>query len=539
LTKARVVQGIKPVVRKNLTDVTVSQSNVVSDGECIGPYKITSNLGTTGNGELFEGFDPVLMRNIWIQKLSQNESAKPLSECDYKNSAGRLHWIGGRRTDNESWDAYEAPGGQSFVTIADSGCSWENLRLWIADIAQEIKLSERLGTQPKVLNLDRIWITQTNHAKIIDFPLPGQENSENISVQKLFQEMLNYVKERTVKQKVCPYPLYVLEEIDSIILEKETDTIHQRLVALQQRPFTVSKRKHILHMAILSAPALIFVTMALLAYQVVALRSAETPMNRLAAYLLVYSDHTPVSIEKHISHDSHEGKTTSRVSETTITKFELKLGREDKAPAGKNKEEYETLKKALEIVLAHDYMDILEKRNVKLLTFPFKHPDVYYSQDLLKELSEKYMNISPDEEQKARSLIRSHYGDRPMNIVLGKEPPHSFEFIILFVSTFITLFFVAFPALLAALCVRRGLSLRVLGIQFVNNQGTKAGRMRMLARAVITFTPLVVILFMVPAQLTLLASVTMLAYIAAGLLPAVYSKRSLQDRIVRTWAVPE
>jgi hypothetical protein len=48
----------------------------------------------------------------------------------------------------------------------------------VADLAEELAAAQADGTLPQVLGLDRIWITETGRAKLLDFPAPGVRDAE-------------------------------------------------------------------------------------------------------------------------------------------------------------------------------------------------------------------------------------------------------------------------------------------------------------------------------------------------------------------------
>jgi hypothetical protein len=103
--------------------------------------------------------------------------------------------------------------------------------------------------------------------------------------------------------------------------------------------------------------------------------------------------------------------------------------------------------------------------------------------------------------------------------------------------------FVAAMSILCALAFRGGLVLRLLGIGVVTRTGADASRLRMVWRALIAWSPILVgaLVF------SLLAQVVPLPAAIAGttlfvLVPVIFSvtlrERSLQDRLAGTWLVP-
>jgi len=121
---------------------------------------------------------------------------------------------------------------------------------------------------------------------------------------------------------------------------------------------------------------------------------------------------------------------------------------------------------------------------------------------------------------------------------VGKPPP-AMPVLVLGVAL---LFYVAFPALVAALLFRGGLVLLIGGVTYVSRDGARASRLRLLWRALVAWGP-VLPLFMV-AVLAFAKQLTWQPWLALALLGmlAVVSvalpQRGLQDRLAGTWPVP-
>jgi hypothetical protein len=105
------------------------------------------------------------------------------------------------------------------------------------------------------------------------------------------------------------------------------------------------------------------------------------------------------------------------------------------------------------------------------------------------------------------------------------------------------LFYVAAPALIAALLFRGGLVLLIAGVTFVRGDGSRAGRMRVFWRAIVTWCPVALagILYGIVHHIAGVA----VAAVAAGLflatlvaLSLALPNRGLQDRLAGTWPVP-
>ncbi|HEY6358205.1 MAG TPA: hypothetical protein VIX35_08165, partial [Vicinamibacterales bacterium] len=153
----------------------------------LGPYEIIAPLGATDVGEMFTGFDPVLLRDVWLHRLPVGAPAVPASARDLSRP-GRLHWLNGQRTPHANWDAYEALDGQALVNIRSNGqplaslntsgpLPWRTVRPWLSDLARELRACERDDSLASVTaSIEQVWITAAGHAKLLDFHAPGVPN---------------------------------------------------------------------------------------------------------------------------------------------------------------------------------------------------------------------------------------------------------------------------------------------------------------------------------------------------------------------------
>jgi len=85
---------------------------------------------------------------------------------------GRLRWLTGKRTPVECWDAYDAPEGRPFLTMALGGRTWSAARFWLFDLVREL---DAIATDhdDSVLDAEHLWITESNQAILLDFRCPG------------------------------------------------------------------------------------------------------------------------------------------------------------------------------------------------------------------------------------------------------------------------------------------------------------------------------------------------------------------------------
>jgi hypothetical protein len=132
---------------------------------------------TAAGGKWFLAYDLKLLRKVWIRTAPPGTPPVPV-QLRSLGRVGRLRWLTGKRSPEENWDAFEALNGHSFLELTGSPQPWREVRYWLYDLATEIGTAERDGTLPE-LALDRIWITGEGRAKLLDFPAPGLASSIN------------------------------------------------------------------------------------------------------------------------------------------------------------------------------------------------------------------------------------------------------------------------------------------------------------------------------------------------------------------------
>lgn len=140
---------------------------LTTSADRVGPYVV---LGR--QGEIAEGFDPVLRRRVWI--WFREEGAPFVNERRREIvRPSRLRWLQGKRGPGENWDAFDRPHGGPLLARADGREPWQTARVWLADLADELHASLNANIMPAAVSLQHVWITDGGHAVLLDFPAPG------------------------------------------------------------------------------------------------------------------------------------------------------------------------------------------------------------------------------------------------------------------------------------------------------------------------------------------------------------------------------
>ena len=143
----------------------------------IGPYRVLKSLGPVGGQELLLGSDDLLRRQVWIRVLADGQPPVSAGRRDLARPE-RLRWLMGRRATGESWDAYEAPSGQSLPSLLTKRLPWKNVRRWLFDLAQELETASKDGSFHSGLGFDKVWITADGRAKLLEFAITDKDHPE-------------------------------------------------------------------------------------------------------------------------------------------------------------------------------------------------------------------------------------------------------------------------------------------------------------------------------------------------------------------------
>ncbi|HKW02281.1 MAG TPA: hypothetical protein VJN96_20835 [Vicinamibacterales bacterium] len=211
-------------------------------GTRIGPYEVLSAVGTTDTQRVLLGWDPRLKRSVWIRVMTPGVPGVSSVVRNVSRST-RLHWLQGRRTESGAWDAYESLDGQPLLA-ATNVQSWRSVSIWLRDLAHELALGTTEGSID-VLALDRVWITASGRAKLLDFRAPGVTDGESTPI--LFdaastQQFLYAAARRALSSAVPPLPLSVSAFLDALQRGQFStlSEIEPRLAELQNKPDRVT-----------------------------------------------------------------------------------------------------------------------------------------------------------------------------------------------------------------------------------------------------------------------------------------------------------
>lgn len=201
LTGTRVVDKPHAAVRSPVHVHT--QMEIPAEGsDSLGPYAIVEQIVPGW----IAGIDPALQRQVWLrrrktsiseqkhdaEKFPSGPLPRPTGELTRTRRdlarPGRARWQQSISVDATTWDVFEALPGVPLSQLCWSEPTalaagnqtrphWEAVRHWLYELTIEIAQAAEDGTLPMTLSLDHVWITETGRAMLLDEPWPTKSRS--------------------------------------------------------------------------------------------------------------------------------------------------------------------------------------------------------------------------------------------------------------------------------------------------------------------------------------------------------------------------
>ena len=515
LTKTRVIQrsAYQPRPAVILAEEPVAATEALPKR---GPYHVLATLSATENDAVVLGYDTKLLRRVWIRERSTG-AAPVAAALRSVARPGRLRWLQGNRTETDAWDAYEAIPGTPFVNLLQNPQPWKSVRYWLLDVATELAASSRDGSLPPLLSLNCVWINGDGRAKLLDFPAPGADaeptaqrvepvDTSRPDAPQIFLNQLAIsaleggaasVEEARTRAPAVPLPCKARNFLQGLRATADFAPLIEGLKSLVLETPYVSRRRRLGLVAGCTLPAVIFAA---------AMFAGTTFLQR-------WQNNNP-----------------------EFDRLRRSLSRHNEYREG-------TTARSMEIYIAGHFGDFIRDRQKWNAQLPKTIPPKW-RQDA-ERIVAAHPHPTAEEMQRAHAELapmldeHGHFKSRRQTSTAERKIEERMPYA-LFAGT---LGFTAAFSLLCALAFRGGLLLRLLGIGVVTRTGADATRLRMLWRAFIAWSPLLLAAFVVailgyamplPAAIASAA----LVVIVPVIISAVLRERSLQDRLADTWLVP-
>jgi eukaryotic-like serine/threonine-protein kinase len=143
----------------------------------VGGYTVRGQLSELpGGAAVWAAEDPVLNRKILLWIRPGTDHPPP------PNRSARLRTVGAGellyRNQACEWVAFAAPAGGPLVDSVspEKPLPWDDSRLLLEQLAEELKAGESDGTLPTRLGVDQLWAEPAGRLHLLDFPLPTTAN---------------------------------------------------------------------------------------------------------------------------------------------------------------------------------------------------------------------------------------------------------------------------------------------------------------------------------------------------------------------------
>jgi hypothetical protein len=514
VTRTRVISRAAVSVRPVLPTSELP-SPAIESALTIGPYHVLQALTESGGVKWFLAYDLKLLRKVWLRGVPPGTEPVP-APLRSLGRIGRLRWLTGKRSPDENWDAFEAPTGRAFLELVTSPQPWREVRYWLHDLATEISAAEKDSTLP-ALALDRIWISAEGRAKLLDFPAPdptgkselrspkseSNPHSQTQTAQRFLAEVAvaalagsGVASGEAAGEVAAPLPLHARAFLKSLSQMASADTVVAALKPLLSRVAAVSR----LRRAALVAGCVVFPVLAC-GGGFFSLTFLQEIYRRNPGLLDLSS-----LLQMRTSARFWGGKKAQLPTDSQIA-----------------------------VYIAHHYSGLIT--NAANWSSPFVLTMIKGDARKFAEQSVAQHPAPTAAEIEEADAALGKYVAKP-DFFSQKQPP-ALPAMVLAASL---LFYVALPALIAALLFRGGVVLLIAGVTYVRKDGLRASRLRLLWRSLVAWSPVVPMFALAIAALAkhwvwqpwlALALLGLLAAVSVGL-----RERGLQDRLAGTWPVP-
>lgn len=513
LTQTRVIQKTAYEPRESVAQA--EEPVVTTDAmTMIGPFHTLSALAAHGDGELLRGYDTKLRRHVWIRKVAGN-TAPVAGELRKVARQGRLRWLQGHRNGADAWDAYEAAPGTPLTALLRAPQPWKNVRHWLLDLAEEFAAATGDGSMPTQLSLDRVWITASGGAKLLDFRAPGAEAAREripgaeaavflnqLAISALEGRVATAEEARAGEPRV-PVTIRARELLCALRSSDDLAALAGHLRALVQQRAAISRRCRLGLIAGCVIPSLIITGFAMLGVETFSAWQKKDPdVMRLKTALINYEQMQrgkfPSGVDPAVGVESMETYIAGRFGHVLTT----------------------------DVWSSQFAVSVLTAKERKTAT----------------EVYARHREVSAEAMAAARGVLGGALvADAELDAAprsAAKEQSH-FRMWPMALGGFI------WAALLSLVCAplfRGGLLMRTLGIAVVTRDGADASRGRMLWRVCIAWSwlPVAAILIAMLAPVAgvgaIVPVVTILVF-GVVIWSATTPGRSLQDRLSGTWLV--
>ncbi|TWT51121.1 Serine/threonine-protein kinase PknB [Rubripirellula amarantea] len=500
ITDSRVVLNIGRAIPIETPTKTASEA-VNLDVETIGPYQFIRYLREPS---WIETLDPALQRLVWLRRRDHDEDRSDRQRVARHEVARstRTRWLQSVSRSDGVWDAFAVAPGRPLRELLDvmkqhdrGGFDWQSTRHWLLDLTLEIASAVEDGTLPKRLSLDHVWITTQGRAVLLDQPFPPtnsakvtESSSIDVTDNSGRQQFLSTVANCTLAYTIPIHAQGILRNLSTGSFDQLT-FLAGSLRSLLTKPAKIDRGSRVT--ALLTLP-LFLIAMSLLSVQ------ATERTYRAAAlhWTEQYPGLPPLS---------------------DVLRFRDQIN----TTAGTD---------VVGVHVAAHYAALRDQLNRTGGVQSVKatigdNAAVMYLQRILNEPQE----ISPRELAVADRSVERFVGEQSDSLwLIG--PTALYQWLVSMVALIAIL---QLPFLMIA---RTTLGQHVFSYAVVDSEGSSAGRLQLLVRWIITWTPVTVA--MLASTYWPLSVLALVPWFAGLVFAIAHPQRGWQERWSRTWLVP-
>ena len=463
--------------------------------ERIGPFEVIGRLPSSD--EVIDAYDPALRRAVWI--VRRPPDTPPLTTMQRESArVSCLRWIAGRRSPEESWDAYAAVSGQSLRNRLRQSTTWEDVYGWMRALVAELR-ARAADSAAQPVSLDHVWIGREGQAIILPVAMPDDASATSdraLNSTPLLQQFATAILSadpRVMARDLWPLRAQtLLQRASSTSDFSELETL---LNAAGESTAAVSRARRVRLWAAIAGPTLLLSLLSVAgALFLVPQSPDELRMEPLLGYI-----------------GAKRNRVDSLAHSRALTGVYIVGHFRD--------------------VIVHQRDSAKNRIGGGVLT----SREWARAESLLVAIP----SVTPQALREADQLVDSTWHRRPPGELSRRTMMPIFG-IVGFVAIS------ALFSLLAALFARRGFAMRLIGLELVNARGEPAGRLRLVWRQLLILGPLATLSLVplllfnsVSAKSIAVASFAVIAVVASAATALSQPSRGLTERLSGTRIVPE
>jgi hypothetical protein len=423
---------------------------------------------------------------------------------------GRLHWLSGRRSAAENWDAYEAPDGRPLLTLDHTARQWSTVKSWLLDLASELTASKTDDSTPP-LGLDRVWARDDGRLLLLDFPAPGLDPARapapaDLTPVQLLSSVASHALPRGSRSPLMPLSAHAMlthwsRPAPPALVEARADL--ERVSVAQDR---VSRARRALPIVLPAFPLVSMIAfMTLVAIPTMNRFFGPEPMQMLGLLEQLYNQNPPAG---------------SRMADPEV-------------------------RRAVEIYLAGHHGERL--KDPEFWASPLMRAMNERLGAIARDVSARHPSVSAEELSRASVVLAPELERRRQK---PEQNLLALSGLIINVVSALMLLLLLGISVLSSVIVPGGIFTRLLGHGVIRRNGTEIGRMLSLVRTLVAWAPVIAWLVYlaaspkvqgfvpVPPNPLLGMSLAVGAMAIGAALTIARPSRSPHDWLLGTWLVP-